>query len=102
MSKKGEEDRCVTELGKTFSTCTKLECHETSLKCRLVDNRFCLADVFEKMNEAKEKIGFKSFAVQQTSLEQVFIQMASDQEPDQLLAGEIAEKYNRVPTSTQA
>jgi len=85
MKNIGDGDRMIGEFGKIFAQAIKMEEHEQTLKLRIVDDKFTLADVFERLNQEKETLEYESFAVQQTSLEQVFIQMAkkdSDENED--------------------
>jgi len=80
MSKQGDEDRLLERFRGEFNTVTKQECHNVTLKVKIDKGSYELPEIFERLSNAKERMGFESFAVQQTSLEQVFIQMAGEQE----------------------
>ncbi|ETO08551.1 ABC(ATP-binding) family transporter [Reticulomyxa filosa] len=58
-----------------------LESHGNSLKIRITaPEEYGLAEMFETLEEVKQKINIKSYALNQTTLEQIFIQMAAGTE----------------------
>jgi len=91
MSKQGDEDRLLERFREEFNTVTKQECHNVTLKVKINKGSNELPEIFERLSNAKERMGFESFAVQQTSLEQVFIQMAGQQDDNEADAVTIVE-----------
>jgi len=58
-----------------------LEGHGNSIKIRITPPpEYGLPEMFETLEEVKQKVNIKSYALNQTTLEQVFIQMAAGTE----------------------
>eukprot|EP00823_Brevimastigomonas_motovehiculus_P003037 TRINITY_DN1824_c0_g1_i1.p1 TRINITY_DN1824_c0_g1~~TRINITY_DN1824_c0_g1_i1.p1 ORF type:complete len:444 (-),score=171.16 TRINITY_DN1824_c0_g1_i1:45-1184(-) len=84
----------------TFANAQLTEQHGTRIKYQISCDR-SLADVFRVIEVHKEELGIREYSVSQTSLEQIFIDFAKQQEEEKGQMAGITYQPARVATSGQ-
>jgi len=67
-------------VNKIFHKAEELECYASSMKYRIPPQNMSLAQIFTVVEQNKEKVGIAEYSVGQTTLEQIFIYFAKQQE----------------------
>jgi ABC-type multidrug transport system ATPase subunit len=65
-------------VARNFSGAKLAECHGGRIKFRLPKSTLSLAQIFREMETVKSQMGIEDYSINQTSLEQIFLSIASE------------------------
>jgi ATP-binding cassette, subfamily A (ABC1), member 3 len=80
-------ERVIRFLHAEFKDCVPLEAHGNSVKYRIARGDWKLSSLFSLMEARRSELGIAQYAISETSLEQIFIAFARQQDEEQ---GEVA------------